>query len=185
MQEDDAFKQLLDNYLQNSSIAILRGYPLYEVTDGISKAYIRIIDPFVTAEINNVITVREATPRKVMEIVKRELSKDRLLKTDEKDPERFSKVLLNCAQQMNILLNNPMGILKIKILLAIVRYSYITLKIRIDEMEMFNKAINLGLLDCEMFPGRGPSDSIELRLSKGETGRYALVRFKSYKLITK
>lgn len=183
MSEDEAFNSLFCTYLEEASLVLLKGYPFYEVTDGISEVHARIIDPFVEAEVENTFRIKSATPKRVLEILKRELAKKKELKTKEDEPERFARILLLCAQQLSLLINNPMQILKIKTLLGLTKHLYSSLRIEVDELKMLNQALNSGLLAFELFPGRGPAYSVELMWPNGEKRRYSFIRFKEYKLV--
>lgn len=181
MNEEKAFKSLFDTYCEAAGLVKSRGYPLYEITDGFSKINVRILDPFVEAELENRRKIRSATPKRVLEIVKKELAKKRKMTKKEDDVLRFSRILLSSAQQVLLLINSPMRILKIRTLLGIIKSLYSRLRIEVDELGMFNEALNSGLLNYELFPGRGPADTVEITLPEGKK-KCSLIRFRSFEL---
>ena len=183
MNEDEAFSSLLESYLQAANMVTIRGFPLYEITDGLSKLSLRIIVPFEAAEIESAVKVKNATPKRVVDALKREFKKKRSWTKTENETERFSQILLYSAQQMELLINSPIRILKIKTLLDITKHTYISLKIGVDELEMFNKSVNSGLLNFELFPGRDPVDSVEISYPGEDKRQVSFIRFKSHKLV--
>lgn len=182
MNEEEAFRSMFHELCKDAGFVILRDYPLYEITNGFCRVSLRIIEPFALAEIENLRKIKEAVPRKVLENVKREFSKKQKWRK-EKETSRFSRILLSCAKQILLLNDNPLNIVKIKTLLQLTKKTYSSLKIDVDELNMFGRALDSGMLQAELFPGRDPSDFVIITSAKGEKKRYALVRFKRYDLV--
>lgn len=181
MDEETAFISVFEAYCKDAGLVILKGYPLYEITNGLARVSVRIIEPFIMAEIENSRKIKGAVPQKVLENVKREFSKKQKWKKED-DAVRFSRILLYCAKQMLLLHDNPLKIVRIKTLLQLTKKTYSLLRVDVDELGLFNKALNSNLLEAELIPGRDSSDFVDVTSSEGKTERYALVRFKRYDL---
>ena len=183
MNEVEAFEQVLKSQCEEIGYLLGGRYPLYKLSDGFSNLNVRVITPFQEAEIENVRRIKGATPSRILESVTKEFRKRRGKKSKETDLARFSKVLLLCAQEMILLLDPSLEVLKIKKLLEVVNKHYTTLKIEVDELGMFNEAVYSNLIDVKLFPGRNPRDLVEIIGPDDVRKRYALIQFQSYEMI--
>ncbi len=180
--EEEAFRQIFNQNCIDAGFRILKDFPLYALTDGLSTINLRIIEPFSVAEIENSRKIKGAVPKKILENLKKEFAKKQKLKK-ENDTHRFSKILILCAKQILLLNDNPPKIIKIKTLLEMTKKVYSSLKIDVDELDMFDRTKNSGLIDIKLFPGRDPSNFVEITSSDGEKKRFALVHFKKLDLV--
>lgn len=182
MNEEEAFQLIFNEYCRDAGFKILQDFPLYILTDGLSKVSLRIIEPFSLAEIENLRKIKGASPKKVLENVRTEFLKKQKGRK-ENENSRFSRILLLCAKQILLLNENPLEIIKIKTLLQLTKKTYSHLKINVDELDMFNNALNSGQLDAELLPSRDPSDFVVITFPSGEKKRYSLIRFRKYDLV--
>jgi hypothetical protein len=69
MSEEDSFRQLFKHYCKEEGYSIVSDYPNYELSDGKTAVSIRVIDPFIQAQIFNGRIIKKALPKTIMEIV--------------------------------------------------------------------------------------------------------------------
>lgn len=182
MSEETVFKSLFRDYCENAGFVILKDYPSYEITDGSTQVFVRIIDPFVSAEIDNTYSIKGAVPKKIIQSIKKEFDRKKKLKK-ETDAFRFSRILLSCARIIILLEANPLKIVRIKSLLQLIKKSYAHFKIDVNETELFNEVFNSGLLKAELLPGRDPADLVDIKTPDGQIKRYALMKIENYNLV--
>jgi hypothetical protein len=180
LSEETAFKSLFQAHCENQGLTILGEYPFYEIQKNSMKMALKIVEPFLIAEINDKKSIKKAIPKNIVQEILKEFRAIEKMAM-ETDLNRFAEITCLCSE---IILNfeaNPKKIVKIKNLLQFVKKTYTLLGYNVRETESLNNALNQGIIKAELLPGRDPSDLVNFHLPNGEIKRYALMRIEKIK----
>ncbi len=151
-------------YCENQGLSIIGDYPVYNIQKNSIKILVKIIEPFVLAEVNDKKITKKAIPKVIVQEIFKEISKLEKLST-ETDLNRFAEITCLCDKILLDFEPNPQKIVKIKNLLQVVKRIYSSQGLNVDEFDLLNKVINKELFRPSCY-GKGPFRLIGFQYAK-------------------